>query len=172
MKLQDVFSSTQMDTVVDVVSGFTYKAHHSLADTLGSAKKREAERAEHKSLADKNCVTGYSFSGDMLVLFLANGRYLSIFPSGEKMDFCVSSEIPEINSIEWDPDPMFRYCSETQIRWNWKIHLDELVGKTIRLSLSEQLLFLLIQGQADYYCIDYVRDKSSPSKQYMLIDYA
>ena len=161
-----------MENIIDVVSGFTLTSHNSFNDALVSSEESTSSMAREKELVDKSKVIDYLFSRDQLVLALSNGKYLLIFMCDKKIGWSVSDEKPDINAIEPIPAVMFRYESGLIVEWNWKRYLDEIVGKTIRLSLSEQLLFILVRGRDEYYCINYVREKDNSDSRYMTIDYA
>ncbi len=161
-----------MENIIDVVSGFTLTSHNSFNEALLSSEDSTSSNARDEELVDKSQVIDYLFSRDQFALALSNGKYLLIFTCNKKIGWSVSDEKPDIKAIEPIPPVMFRYESGLLVEWNWKRYLDEIVGKTIRLSLSDQLLFILVRGQEEYYCINYVRERDNTDSRYLTIDYA
>ncbi len=135
------------------------------------SKKQDPQRILDKSQVDRNHVESYIFSGDRLVLSLDTGNCLEIYPEDERIGFRVSTEKPDIQSLEWVPGVVLRFAHGFELEWDWKKYLDALIGKQIALSLSEQALFILIRGQKDYYMIDYCRDAEDTNKNYLHIGF-
>jgi hypothetical protein len=160
-----------MNKVVQVTHGIIAREYNSLSEAVLSAEKCTQSFKNKCNLINGKTVVDYQFDGSALVIKLDNELYLLISTGEMTVFWDVFSIRPSINVPVGCQGIEFEFPSGEKVLWNWKIILDNFVGKQIAISPSDQYLFIFTRGGPEYM-FDVFWDKEDANVKYLFISEA
>ena len=151
-----------MSKIVKVNFGIMPIAHDSFASATQGSNRQEL------ALINGQILVAYEFNGHALVLQLDNTAYCYISIGANCITWLVGDSFRLSDKSNPPLDITFEYPTGETQAWDWKITLDELIGKKIALSPSDQFLFLYSEDKKEYI-FDYVESVIDPAMKYLYI---
>lgn len=160
-----------MDKIIRVTRGICDNEYNSMSEAVAAAKQKENLYKAKLDLINGKVLKSYQFSGSELVLFFGNDLYAVISPGQNAINLDVVPSKPRVDVILGEQDVYLELPSGTKIVWDWKMVLDNFIGKQIAVSPSDQVLFVFARDGAEFLITFYV-EYDNPHKQLLCISQA
>ncbi|MES9853141.1 MAG: hypothetical protein ABW170_15090 [Candidatus Thiodiazotropha sp. L084R] len=160
-----------MANYVKVSYGFSPKAYSTMSEALLASDGNEQTSSSDKChLINGHVVLDYEFDGTCLIIHFDNGKYLTVLPGSEKIEWDVVNNKPDnIVTVGQSNDGiMFELSNGEKFKWNWREILNSFIGKQIAISPSEQYLFIFSREGSEYV-FSSLLDEENINKQYLMI---
>lgn len=129
--------------------------------TFESAVNKSRATIENYNEITGKAISEVYYSPDLLIIRFDKTEYNICLSIGENKIICNISERTVTNARATDtviPDSLTLEFNKFSVEWDKKRFFDNFIGKSMRVSLSDQYIFVYVDGMADYMC-DYLIDK-------------
>lgn len=157
----------QVSKIIRVKHAWSLIPYGSFSESI-FASKGSRGLVNDLDLISGRVAENYKFYESFLSIKFSNGKYLSVFPGPNRVDWKISDNEWIFDGDISNDNLILEFSSEERINWRWKSVLDDFMGKQVAVSPSDQLLFIFYRGGVEFV-ISVVEELDSPFKQILFI---
>lgn len=157
-----------MTKLVQVTQGIIAREYNSFSEAVGSAARCTQSAMNKCDMINGKTVVDYQFNGTSLVIKFDEELYLLISAGEISVVWDVLVAKPSVKKFMSCQGIIFEFPSGEKLPWNWKVILDDFIGKQVAISPSDQYLFIFTRSGPEYM-FDVFWDKGNPVIKYLYI---